>query len=258
MQQPEAAVAIVKADQPQNSVLLMRRAEREGDPWSGHWSLPGGRRDPQDTDLLDTAIRELAEECGLSLAREHMTATLRPMLARRRTPPYLMVAPFLFRVPDEIPAVVDSREAVEALWVPLRVLADPARHRLSPVPGMPADFAFPAIDLNGLPLWGFTYRLLTEWLGLLPAGIAPRQAGFAFARKLLDFLLSRGLALRSEWADLAGTRVAEVEGSIPRDEVLAWLSLPGTQAPAVNRVAVGPDSILITGLAFEEYAVRAA
>jgi hypothetical protein len=29
---------------------------------------------------------------------------------------------------------------------------------------MPADHQFPAMDLKGVPLWGFTYRLLREWL----------------------------------------------------------------------------------------------
>jgi len=28
------------------SVLMIRRADREGDPWSGHMAFPGGRRDP--------------------------------------------------------------------------------------------------------------------------------------------------------------------------------------------------------------------
>src|SRR5262245_33353929 len=37
-----AAVAIVLHDEPAPRVLLMKRAERAGDPWSGHISLPGG------------------------------------------------------------------------------------------------------------------------------------------------------------------------------------------------------------------------
>jgi 8-oxo-dGTP pyrophosphatase MutT (NUDIX family) len=258
MQEPGAAVAIVQAGPPQDSILLIRRAEREGDPWSGHWSLPGGRRDAEDADLLATALRELAEECDLRLSRRDVAEALPHMVARRRTPPFLLVAPFLFRVPGEVPAKVDQREAVEALWVPLGVLADPARHRVLPVPGMPANVAFPAIDLNGPPLWGFTYRLLTDWLGLLPADIAPQQAGFTFACRLLEFLVARGLAPRTGWTDRGGTRVAEVAGVIPRDEVLAWLSVPGAQLPGVNRVEVQADSILITGLAFEEYSIRAA
>jgi len=62
--EPQAAVAIVSARQPRESVLLIRRSERGDDPRSGHWSFPGGRRDPEDPDLLHTALRELEGECG--------------------------------------------------------------------------------------------------------------------------------------------------------------------------------------------------
>jgi 8-oxo-dGTP pyrophosphatase MutT (NUDIX family) len=162
--EPEAAVAIVRALAPEESILLIRRAERHNDPWSGHWSFPGGRRDRGDPDLLHTALRELDEECGIRLERQSLETALAPTIAGRAAGPYLTVAPFVFPVPEPMPTVLDPREAVEALWVPVRMLQDPARHWLQSVPGMPAGHQFPAMDLKGVPLWGFTYRLLTEWL----------------------------------------------------------------------------------------------
>jgi hypothetical protein len=50
--------------------------------------------------------------------------------------------------------------------LPVRVLRDPTRHAVQSVPGMPPDMQFPGIDLNGVPLWGFTYKLVTGWLGV--------------------------------------------------------------------------------------------
>ena len=138
MSEAEAAVAIVHARGSANSVLLMRRAEREGDSWSGHWSFPGGRRDPMDQDLLHTALRELEEECGVRLTRRDLEAEMRPARARRRSGAAIPVTPFLFRADAELAAVPDGREAVEAAWVPLTVLRDPGRHLLLPVPGQPA------------------------------------------------------------------------------------------------------------------------
>jgi hypothetical protein len=49
-----AAVAIILTPQP-DSILFIRRADRSGDPWSGHMALPGGRRDPSDLDLAGTS-----------------------------------------------------------------------------------------------------------------------------------------------------------------------------------------------------------
>src|SRR5690349_16246332 len=94
----DAAVTILRTRGPDPAILLMRRAERVGDAWSGHWSLPGGRCDDCDVDLLGTAVRELEEECGIRLGREQLSAELPPMMARRRTGPFLLVAPFVFEV----------------------------------------------------------------------------------------------------------------------------------------------------------------
>jgi 8-oxo-dGTP pyrophosphatase MutT (NUDIX family) len=166
MAEPDAAVAIVRARAPEDSVLLIRRAEREGDSWSGHWSFPGGRRDPEDPNLLHTALRELEEECGIRLGPEQLEAALPHRFARRRVGRFLLVAPFLFRVDLALPAVLNPLEAVEALWLPLSVLRDPARHGVHSVPGLPSEMQHPALELNGAPLWGFTYRLIADWLGL--------------------------------------------------------------------------------------------
>src|SRR5437764_11479761 len=137
MTQPDAAVAIVRAHAPVESVLLIRRSERDDDPWSGHWARPGGRRNAEDPDLLETALRELAEECGIQLAREQMETALPHVLAHRKAPPYLLVAPWVFAVERELPTVLDAREAAGSLWVRLDDLRDPARHALRPVPGRP-------------------------------------------------------------------------------------------------------------------------
>jgi 8-oxo-dGTP diphosphatase len=239
MAEPEAAVAIVHACGAAESVLLIRRAEREGDPWSGHWSLPGGRREPEDPDLLHTALRELEEECSIRLARECLEAALPPTMTRRSVGRFLLVAPFLFRVDRERPAVLDLHEAVDALWVRLTVLRDPARHALRPVPGVPPEMRFPSIELHGPPLWGFTYRLITDWLGLGPAERPIELAGFHAACELLDFLLARGLMLRQGWA------------------VFAQAGQSASHIPRMSRLEVRADYIRVVGLAFEEYIIRA-
>lgn len=254
-------MAIVHVCGPEDSILLIRRAEREGDPWSGHWSFPGGRRDPQDVDLVHTALRELAEECGIRLGREHMEAALPPTPAGRKVGRFLLVAPFLFRVDRELPAVLNPREAVESLWVRLSTLRDPAQHSLRPVPGLPQEMLFRTVELSGLPLWGFTYRVITDWLDLGPKHCPIEQAGFEAARLVLEFLLSQGLTLKDGWkegtAQQGAAKVATVRGVIPVAPVLAHFSALGRHVLPVHLLEVRPDYICVTGLTFEQYCIYA-
>jgi hypothetical protein len=66
------------------------------------------------------------------------------------------------------------REAVEARWAPLQLLRDPAQHRWQPVPGRPQSEHWPGIELGSVPLWGFTYRLICQWLGIAHPPPPPR------------------------------------------------------------------------------------
>ena len=67
----EAAVALILLPTSDGDLeaLFIKRAEVEGDPWSGQMAFPGGRRDPVDDDLLATAARATLEETGIDLAR---------------------------------------------------------------------------------------------------------------------------------------------------------------------------------------------
>lgn len=258
MVEPDAAVAIVHTIEEPESVLLMRRAERDGDPWSGHWSFPGGRRDPEDRGLVHTALRELAEECGVYLGQEHLDRPLPQVPARRKAGAFLLVAPFVFRVPGELPTVLDPREAVEGVWTRVDSLTNPARHRFASIPGVPPDMLFPCIPLAGMPLWGFTYRLMTQWLGLCAMdSVMAREFAFAEANAILQSLVQSGSTLVSEWQFRDGVQVASIRGSIDVPAMLDHFTRPGDRIPQVNMLEVRPEYIRVTGLAFEEYLIEA-
>lgn len=162
-------------------VLLVRRALRAGDPWSGDMALPGGRRAPEDGDAIATAIRETREEVGLALDRAAVRGALRPV---HTIAPARLTLPLVGRVPAwpmrVTPIVFDiaegdhaldaghAREVTAARWVPLAALRDPHRRttrRWRPsLLGRRVTVAAPAWDLDGDIVWGLTYVMLGRLL----------------------------------------------------------------------------------------------
>lgn len=157
---PAAAVAVILVPDPL-SVLLIRRSEREGDPWSGHVALPGGREEPEDTDLIATAIRETAEEVGILLDRSELLGALDDVTPRSIMKPPFMVRPFVFGLGSE-PRLRLSSEVASAHWEPLETLMRAeARGELAlTIAGVTRHF--PSYQTTAGTLWGMTERLLSE------------------------------------------------------------------------------------------------
>ncbi|HUF13871.1 MAG TPA: CoA pyrophosphatase, partial [Longimicrobiales bacterium] len=121
----EAAVALLLRPGTDLDVLLIRRARHDSDPWSGHVALPGGRRDPADTDLSATARRETLEEVGLDLDRiGRQLGRLQPVAPASPRLPSLSITPYVFAVEPGHELTLDEREVDAAVWVPLAELHD--------------------------------------------------------------------------------------------------------------------------------------
>lgn len=159
-----AAVSVILAPDP-DSVLLIRRAERSGDPWSGHIGLPGGRAERGDPDLAATAMRETAEEIGWPLSRDALLGELDDVWPHTPLPQIIVVRPFVFAV-KERPAVSPSAEVAEAFWVPLNDLRNPAILRDTQLQVRGQRLTFPAYHLPQGVVWGLTERILTPLLSL--------------------------------------------------------------------------------------------
>jgi 8-oxo-dGTP pyrophosphatase MutT (NUDIX family) len=158
-------VAVVLTPDP-DSILLIRRAERTGDPWSGHMAFPGGRRQTEDTDLLSTAMRETAEEVGMRLSRDEVAGSLDDVVPRTPVLPPIAVRPYLFILKAR-PAISLNAEVASADWVTLDQLRKgEVRHpvRLQ-VAGK--SHLVQAYQLEGGTVWGMTERILTNLVSLI-------------------------------------------------------------------------------------------
>jgi len=166
---PQAAVAILLAPDPVR-LLLIRRAERAGDPWSGQLALPGGRREERDADLLDTALRETHEEVGLAIDRTAHRVTLDDLAPVIPVLPPIMVRPFVLETREALaPRVSDEVAAVS--WVALDRLIVTGTYRVATIDVRGAPREVPGYHLDEGLLWGMTERILTplieDWRALV-------------------------------------------------------------------------------------------
>jgi 8-oxo-dGTP pyrophosphatase MutT (NUDIX family) len=161
-----AAVALILIERHGLEALFIKRAIRVGDPWSGQVALPGGRYEPEDQDLLTTAIRETGEETGVDLFRAERLGALDDLYPRTPTLPPVRVRPFVFTIPS-VPPLVISDEVERAFWVPLARLAEPTVRRDVKLIVRGEPRIFPAYDLGEEVIWGMTERILTPFLTML-------------------------------------------------------------------------------------------
>jgi 8-oxo-dGTP pyrophosphatase MutT (NUDIX family) len=161
--QREAAVAVVLVSGTDGSwdLLLIKRAEQEGDPWSGQIALPGGRRDPEDTDLMTTAIRETEEETGVRLPPASCVGQLDDLSPVSRHLPQLVVRPYVFYLPTR-PIVTQSDEVARHLWVSCDALLARRTEETLIIRGEP--WRVPGYRVGEDFLWGMTERILSPLL----------------------------------------------------------------------------------------------
>jgi len=157
-----AAVGMVLREaEPGLELLMIRRAEHPRDPWSGQMAFPGGRAEPTDADLVATARREVREEVGLDLEGEgEFLGALDELRAMARLRPMdLTIQPFVFHLRGPGPARVVA-EVQSVHWLELRRLLSAevrGSHRYL-LGGR--RVLFPCLRVDGLTIWGLTYRML--------------------------------------------------------------------------------------------------
>lgn len=159
---PDTTTPDSRLDTPVLEVLLILRAERDGDPWSGQVALPGGRRQSDDATLQDTAIRETLEETGVDLAAHGLVlGTLDELRPRTPVLPPIIVTPFVAVAPADVPLHI-SDELADAFWNPWSTFADPAQVDESTVTVRGAEWKVASYLVGQRVVWGMTERMLRQ------------------------------------------------------------------------------------------------
>ena len=172
-----AVAMILQVRDGELHILMIKRAEREGDPWSGHMAFPGGRMDRSDVNGFEVARRETLEEVGLDLGPEDTCiGRLSDLQARPRLRTLGMaVSPFVFRLDREV-EFVPNYEVAEVIWVPLEFLfnTDNREEMIWKYKGL--EIPVPCYMYGKRCIWGLSLMMLDELMDLVE-GRNPRRKG---------------------------------------------------------------------------------
>jgi len=155
-----AGVAVIfRVLRDDEQVLLIRRAEREGDPWSGQVAFPGGMANATDGSFEETASRETSEEVGIDLSSRAAVflGYMRELKARTRE---VVVVPSVFKLAAST-TVTLNKEVASYEWVPLRSLARKEARSTYLLRREGVGMAFPSLVHRRLVIWGLTERVLS-------------------------------------------------------------------------------------------------
>ena len=165
----EAAVLVCLHEE---RVLLVQREQREGDRWSGHVGLPGGRHEPDDASLLRTALRETWEEVGFHAAvHGRVLGTAGTWLGSGPRPGAVRIAIYVAAL-DDRPPISLSHELTDAYWIEVDALV-PTTASVAEQPEPVPAYVVPEGD-GDLVVWGITFRILERIraLGTGPVNLA--------------------------------------------------------------------------------------
>ncbi|WP_298187632.1 CoA pyrophosphatase [uncultured Pseudomonas sp.] len=159
---PEAAVLvpITRSDEPE--VVLTLRASGLS-THSGEVAFPGGRRDPEDADLIQTALREAEEEIGLPPGLVEIVGPLSALVSRHG----IQVTPYVGLVPDFVEYQPNDAEIAAVFAVPLAFFRDDPRETTHRIDYLGRSWYVPSYRYGEYKIWGLTAIMLIELVNLV-------------------------------------------------------------------------------------------
>jgi 8-oxo-dGTP pyrophosphatase MutT (NUDIX family) len=155
-----AAVSIIVRDRQFPSVLLIKRAERSGDPWSGQIAFPGGKTQSGDGTARDTAVRETMEEVGVDLSGADFMGYAPTATTHTGN---MEVVPAVFVLHESV-EVRPNEEVASYRWVDLEDMVSPGSKSTYKLSFDGKEVDLPAFKVNDYVVWGLTHRILSSML----------------------------------------------------------------------------------------------
>ncbi|NMM45199.1 CoA pyrophosphatase [Rhodospirillaceae bacterium KN72] len=163
-----ASVLIPLVQRPEGTTMLLTKRTPHMKDHAGQIAFPGGRRDPEDTDDIATALRETQEEVGIGAGSIRILGSIAPYVTRTG----YAVTPFVGAVDPDIAPRPDPFEVDEIFEVPFAFLLDRANHQRHSHTINGTDRHFYAMPYGEYFIWGATAGMIVNLVDIL----MPRDA----------------------------------------------------------------------------------
>jgi 8-oxo-dGTP pyrophosphatase MutT (NUDIX family) len=151
-----AAVLVALIERSRDFSVLLTTRTSDLKHHAGQIAFPGGRREPEDTDMIACALREAEEEVGLARHAVEVLGVLSPYV----TITGFEVTPVIGVVAPPISFTPDTTEVADIFEVPLSFLLDPANHRREQRDVKGQKRAYYALVYEGRYIWGATAGMI--------------------------------------------------------------------------------------------------
>ncbi len=144
-------------------IVLIERPANDKDRHGGQISFPGGKHEPGDESLLQTALREAEEEVGIGRESVRVLGYLTKLYIPVSN---FMVHPFVGVLEEEPEFRLQASEVKTLLTAPFAHFQNPDNFRTTDIRVTPhiSLKSVPCFDLHGRVLWGATAMILSELL----------------------------------------------------------------------------------------------
>jgi len=146
-------LVVIYGDEP---IVVMTEKPKHMKFHAGEISFPGGKLDPKDSNLLETALRETSEELGLTITEEQVIGQLEPVVTLNSG---FLILPFV-SVVKEISPLSANAEVEKILHIPLESFlktqakdADPSHNLIQEM------YTF---EYQNQIVWGASARILKQ------------------------------------------------------------------------------------------------
>ena len=167
---PAAVFLLLYPKDGEYCVLLNKRSQQV-EYHKGEISFPGGARDSDDVDFLDTALRETEEEMGISRFDVTVLGELDEVETRSR----FRVKVFVGTIASGYCFKPSAAEIAEVLEVPIASLRDTANLRVETRWEEDSPVTRYSYAYNDHLIFGATARILQQFLELLEEGLKKEE-----------------------------------------------------------------------------------